>query len=278
MRTGFILATPAAASPGAASLPAEIERRSIYRSRRSSSPSSRCLRRQPSVHPPIGAHRRHGEICLDRSTTSAWPDHPPLMVSKGQRVVFEGDQRDHDGPPDAPPRSPFPGHLRSTTSRSTGTLRDTILVLPKRKGHASPSTPTIPASGRSTATISTTWKPACSPRSPMTASCERTPRHPPPPSAADCHPRESGDPVTESQNPHGRSLLGIRPRGCASDALVRDDRSPTAILPDPLTCSTRAPRRSLVPCPPPCPSSISPTPLPSPGMSVPRPAMSASST
>jgi FtsP/CotA-like multicopper oxidase with cupredoxin domain len=62
----------------------------------------------------------------------AWPNHPPLMVSKGQRVVLEMTNQTMMAHP-----MHLHGHhfqvIALDDKPLAGTLRDTILVLPKRK-------------------------------------------------------------------------------------------------------------------------------------------------
>ena len=78
-----------------------------------------------------------------------------------------------DGPPDAPARAFVPGD----GDRGPASFRGDARYDPgaaEGNGEALSSTPTIRACGRFTATISSTWKPACSRPSSMKASRERS--------------------------------------------------------------------------------------------------------
>ena len=131
MRTGFILATPGAA---VAKLPLAADATEV--------PLDLSLEEKLVALDPLPA--RQADVTFRMALTGnmakyvwtldnlAWPNHPPLMVSKGQRVVLEMTNETMMAHP-----MHLHGHRFQVIALDDkpldGTLRDTILVLPKRK-------------------------------------------------------------------------------------------------------------------------------------------------
>ena len=131
MRTGFILATPGAAVAKVPLAAAATE-----------APLDLSLEEKLVALEPLPA--RQADVTFRMALTGnmakyvwtldnlAWPNHPPLMVSQGQRVVLEMTNQTMMAHP-----MHLHGHhfqvIALDDKPLSGTLRDTILVLPQRK-------------------------------------------------------------------------------------------------------------------------------------------------